>query len=78
MYLISDRELARSTINDRLHSIIYKNAGLEERLCKLASATNNARHRSVADGKRMSAADHVTVQIHLNISLDPGSTYFIY
>ena len=56
MYLISDRELARSTINDRLQSI-YRNAGLEERLCKLASSTNNARHRSVADGKRMSAAD---------------------
>jgi hypothetical protein len=55
--LISDRELARSTINDRLRTI-YKNAGLEDRLCKLASSTNNARHRSVADGpKRMNAED---------------------
>ena len=44
-------------MNDRLQSI-YKAAGLEQRLCKLASSTNNAWHRSVQDGpKRMNAED---------------------
>eukprot|EP01043_Picozoa_sp_COSAG02_P008341 COSAG02_NODE_265_length_26599_cov_13.943698_6_plen_237_part_00 len=35
MHLISDRELGRSTINDRLQSI-YKNAGLEDRLLEIS------------------------------------------
>jgi hypothetical protein len=52
-YLISDQLLGRSTINKRLETC-YKNAGLDARVSKLASSTNNARHRSVADGpKRM-------------------------
>lgn len=56
-YLISDNLLARTTINKRLLTS-YKKTGLEDRLCKLASSTNNARHRSVADGpKRLSSEE---------------------
>ena len=43
-------------VNDRLKSI-YKSV-VDECLCKLASSTNNARHRSVADGpKRLSSEE---------------------
>ena len=48
MHLISDKEIARSTVNDRLQSI-YKAAGLDERVYKLASSTNESRNRSAAD-----------------------------
>ena len=43
-----------------------KHAGLDPRLCKLASSLNRSRHRSCADGprekRRLSSADQATAQ----------------
>ena len=58
MFLIHERKIEPNTVNGMLERI-YKRNGLDDRLAKLASSTNNSRHRSSADDPgRPSLEDH--------------------
>eukprot|EP01043_Picozoa_sp_COSAG02_P030143 COSAG02_NODE_1911_length_10408_cov_1015.930449_5_plen_374_part_00 len=48
MFLIHERKIASNTVNGMLERI-YKRNGLDQRLAKMASSTNNSRNRSAAD-----------------------------